>query len=91
MAMDSNLLPKFGVIRDFIIDSLHAYNFILEVLHTICFVPHFHSYEVSYHVPSFFELCEPSNLVDPCVLSLYQIPYSQSFFVPLKYFLVENI
>ena len=89
--IDSDLLPNFGIIEDIIIDDLHSYYFVIEKLHTICISSHYHSYEVIKHSPTLFHVCKLSDLWDHSVLGLYQIPHNQSYFVPLKYYLIENV
>ncbi len=68
----SNLLPQFGIIQEIIVDNL-CYLFFLELLHTICFSTHFHSFEVINNSPPVFSVIKPSDLFDHCVLGLYHI------------------
>ncbi len=86
----SDLLPQFGIIQEIIVDNL-CYYFVLELLHTICFSTHFHSFEVINNSPPVFSVIKPSDLFDHCVLGLYHIQSHRSFFVPLKYFLIEQL
>ena len=91
VVIDSDLLPKFGVIKDVIMDSSFHFYFIVEVLHTICCMSHHHAHEVIEHSPPTYQLIKPSDLVDHSVLGLYTIPNSHSYFVSLKYYLKEQI
>ena len=89
--IDSDLFPKFGVIKDVIMDSSFHFYFIVGVLHTICFMSHHHAHEVIEHSPPTYQLIKPSDLVDLSVLGLYTIPNSHSYFVTLKNYLKEQI
>jgi hypothetical protein len=92
IVLGTDLFPKFGILVDIFIDNLHCYYFVLEELHTICFTSHYHSYEVIRHSPMKYNVCKPSNLYDHTVLGEYEVPHSSpSSFVPLKYYLVENL
>jgi len=91
VVMNSDLLPVFGIIKDIVMDSSFSYYFVLEILHTICFSSHQHAHEVSLSTPPLFDLVKPSDLYDHSILSLYTIPHCHSFFVPLKYYLIEKV
>lgn len=82
VVIKTDLLPVFGLIEDIIIDDSHCHYLVIEQLNTICFVPHFHSYEVMALSPKVYYICEPSNLFDHTVLGLYQVAPHHSFFIP---------
>lgn len=86
--LESNLLPEFGIIIDIICNS-DQYYFVCKHLHTECFSPHFHSYEVS--IDDNIVICNPSDLVDYNVLSLYRLSSHPNYFVSLKYHLIEYV
>lgn len=91
VVVDIDLLPTFGVIKDIITDNSFNYYLVLEILHTICFCSHYHAHEVIKQSPPIYQLVKPSSLIDHSVLSLYTIPISSSYFVSLKYYLIEQI
>ena len=84
-----DLLPTFGVIHDLIVFDVTEFFIVAEVLITQCFVDHYHSFEVSKQPLKEYSICPIKDLIDHHVLGLYNI--ADSFFVPLKYYLVENI
>ena len=88
---DTDLVPVFGVVEDIIVDSMQCHYLVCEVLSTICFVRHFHSYEVATQSPTVYYICKPTSLFDNTVLGRYQLASHPSFFVPLKYHLVEHL
>lgn len=91
MVIDTDLLPIFGIVEDIVVDDLHCYFFVLQKFRTICFSPHYHSYEVNAHSPKAYYVCKPSDLFDHSVLGQYQVPNCHSLHVPLKYYLVETL
>lgn len=91
VVIDTDLLPIFGVVEDIIMDECHCYYLVMQELHTISFVPHFHSYEVIEQSPKVYRIRKPCNLYDHAVLSRYQVAPRKSFFIPLKYYLVEKL
>ena len=89
VVINSDLLPTFGVIKEIEVDSFYSHCFVSEILHTICFSSH-QAHEVSLNTPPLFELVKSSDLYDHSILNLYSIPHCHSFFVPLKYYQLEN-
>ena len=63
-------LPVFGEIMVIVVVDVNRYFFVISVLHTICFVPHVHAYEVDYTTD---KLCiiQPDELVGYHPLGLY--------------------
>ena len=89
MVISSDLLPVFGIIESIILDDDHLYYLVCAMMETVCFVPHFHSYEIAAVSPTNYHVCKPSDLYDHSVLSQYTISSVQ--YVPLKYHIVEII
>ena len=89
VVLESHLLPIFGIIVDIVIHNSDHY-LVCDTLHTECFVPHYHAYEVTKKCTSDHVICTHDDLVDPHVLGLYTLPSHSSYFVPMKYYIVEN-
>ena len=89
--ISSGLVPVFGLIEDIIMDDNHSFFFLTEVFNTLRFSPHFHAYEVITQTPKAYQICKPSTLYDHAVLGRYQVVTHSSFYIPLKYHLVEKI
>ena len=86
VVLSLNLLPNFGLILDIIILNVDDYFLVCEILHTICFNPHFHSYEVCHHSSPSVVFVKQSDLVDYSVLAIYK---KITDFVTLKYHITE--
>ena len=80
------ITPVFGKICDLVAINTDTTYLICEVMFTVQFNHHFHSYEVSLSLPITYVLCKPSDLVDHNALGLYC-----SHFVSLKYHIVEQL
>ena len=81
--------PQFGVIKDVIL-----YNgplFILEPLCTVCFSKHYHAYEVVPTPVRTFLAVRQHTLADYHPLGIYQAQNSLKSFVPLKYYVLDEI
>ena len=81
VVLDVGLTPVFGKICDLVAINTNDTYLVCEVMFTVRFNHHFHSYEVSLSSPINYVLCKPSDLVDHNVLGLYR-----SQFVSLKYY-----
>lgn len=79
---------QFGVIEDIILHKRPL--FILEPLQTVCFKKHFHACEVV-PTPVRTFLVTQINLADHHPLGIYQIQNSRKSFVPLKYYVLDEI
>lgn len=84
--MDMELVPSFGILHDIIIVD-NEFFFVCKVLSTVSFEGHFHSYLVT--CENSFSIITQANLYDHTTLSVYNI--SNSFYIPLKYQLIENV
>ena len=91
VVINSDLLPTFGLIKDIVVDNCYLHYFVLEILYTICFSSHYHAHEVSMNTLPLFQLVKLSTLYDHSIINLYSIPHCYSFFVPLKYYLIEKL
>ena len=89
--LESYLSPVFGIIVDIIVRNSDQYYFVCDTVHTECFSSHFHAYEVVKNSVAEFVICSHSALVDHTVLALYTLPSHSSYFIPMKYHIVENI
>lgn len=88
LVLQSNLLPYFGTIEEILHHSEQFY-FVCKDLHTECFSSHFHSYEVTSGETS-YTFCIHSDLADHYPLSMYTLN-SHSMYVPMKYYVIEDI
>ncbi len=77
-------LPVFGEIKHVVADS-DQYYLVFYVLHTICFQPHYHAYEVEH--TSELGVVKPSELADH-PLGLYTCSLSGQYvqLISLKYY-----
>ena len=83
-------MPVFGKIIDIIIVGFTECYFVCELFITESFNTHFHAYEVQRQMhPTKLVVCRQSEFVDYHVLGLYHL--SNTMFIPLKYYLPENI
>ena len=83
VVVDTDLVPTFGVIEDFV-DESHCYFLAIQLLDAIYFTPHFYSFEVNKKTPKVYHICKPSALYDHLVLGKYQLQSHESFFIPLS-------
>ena len=86
-----DLLPQFGLLKHIIISDVHA-NYILfvyQAVHTICFLPNLHVYEVEIIAEDELLVVESFNLFDYKPLSIYQ--YHSCSYISLKYHIPECI
>ena len=88
VVVSMDLLPLFGLIKDIIVFDVSEYYLVCELLQTICFDVHFHSYEVAHVHTHGTILCRPKDLIDRNVLGLYR---RHSLFVTFKYNIMENV
>ena len=89
VVLQSNLVPLFGIITDIMVHE-NQYYFICNTSHMECFNHHFHAYEVS-KCPVDFAITTASDVVDHNVLTPYSLSSHSTYFVPMKYHIVENI
>ena len=82
-----DLVPTFGIIHDIIVFNTDEFFLVCQRLSTVLFVHHLHSYLVTHEDD--FCIMNQADLYDHTTLSIYEM--SNSFYVPLKYQLVENI
>ena len=91
VVLGMDLVPKFGLITDILVFDTDIYYLVCEVLFTVLYSHHYHSYQVYKQSPIVYVCCKQCNLHDHTVLSAYSIPTQPSYlFVPLKYQLIEN-
>lgn len=83
------LNPTFGIIYDILVFDVDQYLLVCEELITVHFNSNLHAFHVSYPDRQSFLICTPSDLADYNVLGLYK--QSGSYFVTLKYYLIEEI
>ena len=87
IVVDMDLLPHFGIIHDIAVFNTDDFFLVCQVLSTISFEHHLHSFLVSHEHN--FCILKQSDIYDHTTLSVYE--RSNSFYVPLKYQLVENV
>ena len=85
VVLSMNLVPNFGLIHCFDVDT---YYIVCEELVTLCFQSHFHSYKVMHKESMNFSFSETSSLIDHNVIGLYN--RSGSNFVILIYYLLKK-
>ena len=86
---ESYLLPEFAVIEDIVVTEKMECYLICKQCETLHFHHHYHSYEVIV-APSLVAV-KPSELADHHTLTLQRVSsFSCSFFVCLKYHIIEN-
>ena len=85
-------LPVFGLVQHVIAVEVDSYFFIVLVLHTICFRPHFHAYEIEYPSSPNYTVVKPSDLVDHHPVGLYTCTFSNQSLqvVSLKYHVISK-
>lgn len=88
VVVSMDLLPIFGLKKYIIVFKVNEYFLVCELLQTICFDAHFHSYEVTHVHFCDTILCKPKEVADHTVLGLYR---KHSLFVTLKYNILENV
>ena len=64
IVMSSELLPCFGVIVNIIVADVDDIHFVMKKLLT-SFVPHFHSFKVSYDERCSYFVCKTTQFYDP--------------------------
>ena len=87
VVLESSLLPLFGEIKDILVYNVDECVFVIQTYTTLCYLNHFHSYEVSKD-PGSFQALQPSHLIDYHPLFLYTLPNNKTV-IPLKYYLAE--
>ena len=87
VVLSVNLTPVFGRLRSIVVHDVNNYLLVCNVMNTICFSKHYHSYEVE-ETPEIV-LVNHSDLYDHTPLSLYHV--FNCLYVSLKYYLIENI
>lgn len=84
-------IPLFGVIQEILcIDTI--FYFILHLLETVTFNPHFHAYEAI--TTTHYHACTQKELQDYRPLWLYQsysLELNGTWFIPLKYHVLSNV
>ena len=78
-----DFFPVFGFVTDIILLD----TFLCEVLTTICFNSHYHSYEIRHDSSPSIYFVKQFNLADHNVLSMYT--KNTCHFVPLKYNVIK--
>jgi hypothetical protein len=90
VVLDMNLLPEFGVITDIIVFNTDEFYLVCDVLFTHNFHHHLHCYLVSYdNSKNIFAIVKQKDLYDHSSLSIYE--RANSFYIPLKYQLIDKI
>ena len=84
--IDMDIVPTFGIIHDIIVFNTDDLFLVCQMLSTVSFVCHLHSYLVTHE--NGFCILKQTDLYDHSTLSIYEI--SNLFYVPLKYQLVER-
>ena len=87
VVLSVNLTPLFGQIQNIIVYDINSYYFVCELLDTVCFCEHFHSYEIS--VTSGIVIVKHNELYDHTPLYLYHV--NNQSYISLKYYLIDNI
>lgn len=92
LAAKEDDLPEFVLVEHIIAVDVENYFFIVLILHTICFNPHFHAYEVEH--PSIPELSvvKLTDLADHHPLGLYTCTMLNHslLLVSLKYHVISS-
>lgn len=57
-------LPVFGEAQHVVAVNVDQYYFVVVILHTVCFKPHFHAYEVEHPSIPEYVVVNPTELVD---------------------------
>ena len=84
-------LPMFGEITHVIVTNVNQYYLISDILHTVCFDPHFHAYEVEHNAVPTHHIIQPSSLIDHHPLGIYTCKNPQpTLFVSLKYHVIST-
>ena len=83
--------PVFGRIESIILHSSFEPLFVLDVLETVKYNSHFHSYQVSIPCTTTFSVCHQKDFKDYHALGIYQPFNSQLFFICLKYYVLDNV
>ena len=84
-------IPIFGIIKE-ILSINKIFYFVLHLLETVTFNPHFHAYEVI--ATKHYHACTQDELQDYHPLWLYEsysVELNGTWFVPLKYHVLSNI
>ena len=92
LAAEEDDLPVFGEIKHVVAVDVDHYYFVVVILHTICFKPHFHAYEVQHPSSPEFVVVQPTELVDHHPLGLYTCTFLDQCLqlVSLKYHVISN-
>ena len=87
LAAEEDDLPVFGEIQHVVAVNVDQYYFVVVILHTMCFKPHFHAYEVEHPSIPEYVVVNPTELVDHHPLGLYTCTVSDQCqqLVSLKY------
>lgn len=88
VVLQNNLLPVFGIIIDIIVHQVDICYFVLQEYTTHCFLPHFHSFEVSLTSPPAYHTYKVHELADHHPLCVYIV--NNSHLIPLKYYIKEE-
>jgi len=84
-------IPVFGIIKEILsIDKI--FYFVLRLLETVVFNPHFHAYEVITTMHYF--ACTQKELQDYHPLWIYEsysLELNGTYFIPLKYHVISDI
>ena len=63
--------PVFALVQYVLAVDVENYSFIVHILHTTCFNPHSHAYEVEYPSLNEFSVVKLADLVDHRPIGLY--------------------
>ena len=83
---DQEDLPMFGTLKHIAVVEVNRYYFIVELLHTVCYNPHYHAYEVT--TQGQLTVVQLSELADHHPLSVYTTNHLR--FVIMKYHVVQK-
>ena len=85
---ESALLPEFAFIEDIIVTENMECYLICKQCETLQFHHHYHAYEITI-TPALIAV-KPNELADYHLMSLQRLSFSGSFFICLKYHIIEN-
>ena len=87
LATEEDDLPVCGEIQHVVAVNVDQYYFVVVILHTMCFKPHFHAYEVEHPSIPEYAVVHLTELVDHHPLGLYTCTVSDQCqkLVSLKY------
>lgn len=92
LAAEEDDLPVFGEIQHVVAVEVDQYYLVVAILHTVCFISHFHAYEVEQPNIHQYSIIKLTDLVDHHPLGLYTCTISEKCLklVSLKYHVLSN-